>query len=304
MLLGVIDVPETVRRKALAAGARDWLEGLPELVAALEQEWSFRVGRVYQDATEALVAEADGAVPAVLKVLIPRGDAVSHEITVLSLAGGSGCVRLLRHDRSRGALLLARLGRSMAQLEVPVRRRHELLCEAARRVWRPAPGCGLPTGADKGRWLADFVVSRWQALGQPCSRAAIDHALECAARRVAGHDERRAVLVHGDVHQWNALQDGGGFTLVDPDGLLAEPEYDLGVLMREDPVELVDGDPTRRARRLAAMTGLDPAAVWEWGVIERVSTGLVLATVDLQPVARQMLAAADRIAAGHRSVSW
>ena len=42
--------------------------------------------------------------------------------------------------------------------------------------------------------------------------------------------------MHGDVHQWNALQAaGGGFKLVDPDGLLAEAEYDLGILMREDP---------------------------------------------------------------------
>jgi streptomycin 6-kinase len=59
-----------------------------------------------------------------------------------------------------------------------------------------------------------------------CARA-VDHALACAARRVAAHDDERAVLVHGDVHQWNALQVPGGFKLVDPDGLLAEAEYDL-----------------------------------------------------------------------------
>jgi streptomycin 6-kinase len=38
---------------------------------------------------------------------------------------------------------------------------------------------------------------------------------------------------------------------------------------------------------------LDATAIWEWGVIERVSTGLLLTQIDLQPVARQMLAAAD-----------
>jgi hypothetical protein len=31
---------------------------------------------------------------------------------------------------------------------------------------------------------------------------------------------------------WEADDD---FKLVDPDGLLAEPEYDLGIVMREDP---------------------------------------------------------------------
>ena len=60
--------------------------------------------------------------------------------------------------------------------------------------------------------------------------------------------------------------------------------------------ELLDADPYARATWLAARTGLDPAAIWEWGVVERVSTGLVCAGIDLQPVAREMLAAADTLA--------
>jgi streptomycin 6-kinase len=87
----------------------------------------------------------------------------------------------------------------------------------------------------------------------------------------------------------------GSFKLVDPDGLLAEAEYDLGILMREDPVELLDGDPWRRARWLAWRCRLDAAAIWEWGAAERVATGLLLTQIGLQPVGRQMLAAADRI---------
>jgi streptomycin 6-kinase len=39
-----------------------------------------------------------------------------------------------------------------------------------------------------------------------------------------------------------------------------------------------------------------PVAIWEWGVVERVSTGLVATKIGLQPVGRQMLALADRIA--------
>ena len=106
----------------------------------------------------------------------------------------------------------------------------------------------------------------------------------------------RSVLVHGDVHQWNALVAGDGYRLVDPDGLVAEAEYDLGIIMREDPVELMDDDPRQRARWLAARTGLDADAIWEWGVVERVCDGLLLAEIELQPVAREMLAAADHIA--------
>lgn len=102
--------------------------------------------------------------------------------------------------------------------------------------------------------------------------------------------------MHGDVHQWNALAAENGFKLVDPDGLLAEAEYDLGIIMREDPLELVEGDPHERARFLAARSGLDPTAIWEWGVVERVSTGLLCTKIDLQPGGREMLTVADLVA--------
>lgn len=288
-----------MRNKAAAAGASAWLDALPSLVSALEQEWSFRAGTAFGDATEAFVAAAElsDGTPAVLKLLVPRSSgAARHEITALRLAGGSGCVRLLRSDEPRGALLLERLGRSLHELALPLSRRHEILCAAARRLWRPAPGCGLPTGADKGRWLIASISRLWEELDRPCSERAVDAAIACAGRRVAAHDDERAVLVHGDVNEWNALEAGNGFKLVDPDGLLAEAEYDMGILMREDPLELMAGDPCARARWLARRCGLDATAIWEWGMVERVSTGLLGTQVGLQPVARQMLDAADRLA--------
>jgi len=298
----VIEVPETVRRKALLAGVPEWVDELPGVVADLEREWSLRVGRVFPDATEALVAEAvlEATTPAVLKLVVPQPrvpDAARHEATVLRLARGEGCARLLREDASRGALLVERLGPSLHDLGLPVRRRHDVLVDAARRVWRPAPDAGLPTGAAKAAWLAEHVTRLWAELDRPCSEAAVEQALACAERRRRAHDDERAVLVHGDVHAWNALRAAGGdFRLVDPDGLLAEPEYDLGVVAREDPEEYLTGDPARWTRRLARRGGVDPIAVWEWAVAERVSTGLVATAIGLQPVGRLMLEAADRIA--------
>ncbi|MGI5242537.1 aminoglycoside phosphotransferase family protein [Dactylosporangium sp. CA-139066] len=294
-------VPEVVRAKARAAGAHAWLTALPALVEDLERDWGIRCGRVYDGGTEALVTEAvtaDGT-PAVLKLHIERpGDHARHEATVLRLAGGDGCARLLRADPDRRALLLERLGPALSDLGEPLPRRLEILTDAAARVWRPAPDAGLPTGRAKAAWLAGFITAAWERTGRPCAERTVEHALACCERRAAAHDDERAVLVHGDVHQWNALcTPEGGFRLVDPDGLLAEPEYDLGVLMREDPEDLLDGDPHERSRWLAARTGRSERAIWEWGVAERVSTGLLLHEIALQPVARDMLAAADRISA-------
>jgi streptomycin 6-kinase len=296
-----MELPDVVRNRAIAEGREDWIDELPEIVRSLERDWSIKVGRSYDEGTEAFVADAtlaDGS-PAILKVLVPRrhGGVDDHEATVLRIVGGDGCPLLHCDDPTRGALLIERLGPSLATLGFPYARRLPILCEAAARIWRPAPGVALPTGAEKARWLADFVVDEWRELDAPCAERTIDHARRCVERRLVAHDDERAVLVHGDVQQWNALRAGDGFALVDPDGLLAAPEYDLGVILREDPDEALAADTEATARWMAARFGLDPDAIWEWAVIERVSTGLVATRIGLQPVGRQMLDLADRIAA-------
>lgn len=299
----MIEIPPVVRNKAIAHGAAAWLDDLPALIDALADEWGLSIGSSFDGGTEAYVTavtRADGT-PAVLKLLVPRGDAVTqHELTVLRHAAGEGCALLLEADVARSALLIEHLGPSMHDIGLPFEQRLPALTAAAQRMWRPAAGLGLPTGAEKGRWLIDSITRLWGLLDRPCSVRVVDHAVGCAERRIAAHDDERSVLVHGDVHQWNALQAAGGFKLVDPDGLLAGAEYDLGILMREDPEELLIGDTAAltldRAALLASWTGLDPTAIWEWGVIERVSTGLLCAQIGLQPVGDEMLQVAELVA--------
>lgn len=186
----------------------------------------------------------------------------------------------------------------MFALGLPYEQRRPLLCDAESTNWRPARDVDLPTGADKAAWLPEFIAVTWSELDEPCERRTVDHAIECAERRLAAHDPERAVLVHGDVPQWNALQVGAtrSFKLVDPDGLLAEAEYDLGGILRGDPDEPGAADTMATVHWMAARHGLDATAIWEWAVIERVSTGLGATKIGLQPAGRQMLTLADRIA--------
>jgi streptomycin 6-kinase len=295
-----VEVPATVHAFARGTGADDWLAGLPDLVDRLERDWRITVGPAYPDATEAFVAPAELAdgTPAVVKLLVRRrhGRHAADEMTVLRLADGDGCARLLRQDEESGAMLLERLGPSMYRVGLPTEQRHKILCRVAMRLWRPAPDSGLPTGAEKAARLADYVQASWDRLGRPCSERAVEVALADAARRAAAYDPERAVLLHGDVHQWNTLQAGADWKLVDPDGLLAEPEADLGVLMREDTAELLTGDPWDRARMLAARTGTDPVAIWQWGTIERLSNGLLCLETGLEQNGRDSLVASDRLA--------
>src|ERR1700759_5602702 len=117
---------------------------------------------------------------------------------------------------------MERLGRPMYELGLPLARRLEILCATAARIWRSAPDCGLPTGADKARWLADFIVTSWEELDRPCSEKTVDHALACARRRGQAHRDERSVLVHGLLPPVNALPHGEGLKGIDPRGLPPE----------------------------------------------------------------------------------
>jgi streptomycin 6-kinase len=117
-------------------------------------------------------------------------------------------------------------------------------------------------------------------------------------------DLDRCVVVHGDPHPGNALRAAtsrpgaeSGFVFVDPDGFLAEPAYDLGVVLRDWCPQLLAGDAKSVARRYCALlaehSGVDETAIWEWGFLERVSTGLFVLAFGAGDVARPFLETAE-----------
>jgi Glyoxalase-like domain len=68
------------------------------------------------------------------------------------------------------------------------------------------------------------------------------------------------------------------------------------VLAVADDEDAVPEGVDSRDRQPAARGGLDATAIWEWGVAERIATGLSLTEIELQPFGRQMLATADHVA--------
>jgi streptomycin 6-kinase len=302
-----LDVPDEVRNKALADGHAAWLDGLPSVLGSLAQEWSLTIGATMRGGTAALVVEAtlaDGT-PAVLKVGVPgRRRQIGFEATALEFAAGQSCARLFRRDLSRDTLLVERLGPPMYDVVADQRAQHDLLCDTVAQLWRPLDDdVDLPTGADLARRMQDVIPQLWEELERPCSAAAIEDAVDCARRRERAYQRRTSVLVHGDIHEANALQtEGGTFKLIDPDGLRAEPACDLGTIVRCSPDT---GDDLRdRTERLAARTGVDATAIWEWGTIHRVIGGLNSVRIGFQPFGNLLLAEADRLTlpqAGRRS---
>src|SRR4051812_9130019 len=145
-------VSDIVREKALLRpGGEHWLRALPALVDELASAWDLRLGTPLPGGTESYVlgvTTAEG-VEGVVKIELPGDPSFGARTRVFDAANGRGYARLLRYDEDRHALLLERLGPSLATSGLPVRRQIELLCETLRQVWEISPAVELDTAADK-----------------------------------------------------------------------------------------------------------------------------------------------------------
>jgi streptomycin 6-kinase len=256
-----------------AKGGRRWTAGLPATIAALEQQWGISVGERLSGGTASYVAKAVTATgePAVVKISV-LGIGFDRQVRTLVAAAGRGYVRVLAADLDHNAALLEPLDGALSGSGLPPERQLAVLADLLPHAWA-VPGEGAaPT--DKAAELAEFVGSFGRS-------AVIDEALRCAERRSAAYDPDRCVVVHGDAAAANVLyRPGDGWVFVDPDGFVGDPEYDRGVAVRDWCAELLSApDPRALLRSYCRILGGDPAATWDWGFLERVSTGLYLASL-------------------------
>lgn len=305
-------LPEKVRRKAVSLGEPGlaWMAGLSAYVAEIEHRWSIKVGQPFHRGTEAFVVEArtlDGQ-DVVLKVAAPGIDPTRQELRTLRAAQGRGYAKLLRADEGENTLLIERLGTQLHDLGLPHDRQIGLICATLKEAWMKLPdGQSFATGAERAAELARIIEVTWGALGKPCSERTVELALTYAERRRRAFDPAQSVLVHGDAHPWNTLTapgSGTGFKLIDPDGGFAERAFDLGISMREWGSAMPTGDPVQlgrdRCRMLAEFAGVEQQPIWEWGVVQCVSNGLLLAQIGMRDAASVEFAMADAWAPGSR----
>jgi streptomycin 6-kinase len=297
--------------RALGSTGASWLAALPGLLVSLEADWGVTVGDALEGGNAAYVAAAVTSEdrPVVVKVALPAGvegfAEFRQELEALRLAAGEPYVELICHDEQRQAVLLERLGRPLGALGWPIDEQITAMARLLMGGWRPVTSDRLARGDAKAGWLARAIATDWDELGRPCSELTVEQSLAYAARRQDGFDAGRAVLVHGDAHPYNLLETIGRgrpttFRLIDPEGLCSEPAHDLGVVVRGWNEELLVGDTTnvavRRCQQVAVLTGVEPAAIWEWSCIERVSSGLFLLRLGHEQESSAFLAVANRLA--------
>lgn len=307
-------LPELVRGKLAASGPDGgrWLADLPSLVELLERRWRITVDDVLDGGSTSLVTRAvrgDGK-HAVLKIAVPGHD-VNDQVHTLERAAGGGYALLYEADPVNRALLVEALGASLDRTARPAEQQVDILCETLQVAWQVprAAGQDVPPEEEKASALGHYVADAWQRLGRPCPQRVLENALLCAEHRAAAFDLSTSVVVHGDPHPGNCLRSEttrpgaeSGFLFVDPDGFLADRGYDLGVVLRDWCPQLRH-DPDllpRLCRRMADLTGVDPHVIWEWGLLERVSTGLAMMEFGAEAQGRDFLASAEMLGVNPR----
>jgi len=229
------------------------LTRLAATAAEVAAEWGISLGTPYRLARYSYVAPAgDGAV---LKVTPVEDDEADEEADALALWAGDGAVRLLRHDPTRRALLLARAhpGDDLASLPEPDAT--QIAVDVAQRLWRPADA--------PFRWIGDHVP-RWLAAAEEASGRRL---LPLARRLYADFDVGSRTLVHGDFHHHNVLASGDTHVAIDPKPMLGEPEFDVASFLWNPLSYRMRPDVTERRIAAFVAAGLDERRIRMWAII-------------------------------------
>jgi streptomycin 6-kinase len=274
-------IPEEFARATVVQhgeAGRVWLNRLPGLVERCAARWSLKVGPPFPSLSFNYAAPAEG--PAgerlVLKLGVPVAELLS-EMEALRLFDGRGAGRLLDADAEWGALLLERLEPG-TQLVALCEEDDEAATRAAadvmKRLWRPVPAAhSFPTAADWGRGLRR-LRERFGGGTGPFPRRLFEEAESLFEELLVSADG--AVVTHGDLHHGNVLAATRDTWLaIDPKGLVAEPAYEVGALLRNPMPQLLRWPhpvrvTERRIAQLSDELGFDRARVRGWGLAQAV----------------------------------
>jgi streptomycin 6-kinase len=256
----------------------DWLRRLPTILINCEQRWGLTIAQpfAYESYAYHYVAPAtrSNGQAVVVKAHAPTNEFV-QEAEALRLCAGHGMARLLDYDMHDRVLLLERLLPGTPLLEIEDD--EEATSYAAgvmRQLWRPVPaGHPFPSVAD---WGQGFQRLRQHYAGNsgPFPPALLAEAESLYAEMTASMTEH--VLLHGDLHHENILTaEREPWLAIDPKGLVGEPAYETGALLRNRHPDLHELAGARKilARRidiLAEELDLSRTRVRNWAVAQAV----------------------------------
>ncbi len=275
----MFNIPDDFVRRMIAVHNEEglaWLERLPTILANCEQRWGLTLAPPFAHLSYHYVApavRADGT-PVVVKVCSPTGE-FEREAEALRLFDGRGMVQLLDYYRQEEVLLLECLepGTLLGTLKDD-EKATSYAADVMRQLWRLIPpGHQFPSVGDWGRGFIR-LRQRYDGGTGPFPPALLAEAETLYAELSASMSE--SVLLHGDLHHDNILAaERQPWLAIDPKGVVGEPAYETGALLRNPLPDLLNMPQpgrilARRVDQLAEELAFDRVRVRNWGLAQAV----------------------------------
>ncbi len=209
-----------------------WIDELPELISAISSRLDLRDLKEVANLTYNYVLSGlQGDNPIILKLGLDY-EALTREAFALKFFARCGAVKVLAEDK--GMLLLERAVPG-ASLKRYFSDREQKSIEIACKVMTKLYQANIPTTHNFPHikdWLA-VLDKDW----------AISDAYLKKARKLRDQLLQTAkpdVLLHGDLHHDNILQNGNDWMVIDPKGVIGEPAYEVAAFIRNPIPELLN----------------------------------------------------------------
>lgn len=268
-----LKLQQTIRSIFGQAGER-WIDRFPDLLAHCREQWRLTLATPYSDLSINYVTAAylpDGQ-PVVLKLGVPHRE-METEIEALSLYGGRHIARCLASDAKVGALLLECLAPGRKLYELNDNRQETLIAAGLMRdLPIPVPAKHhLPSFTE---WIERAFTRYRRTYGStgPFHNGMHD-AVEGMLREIE-QSKTRDVLLHGDLHHANIIEDAQrGWTVIDPKGVIGDPCLEVGRFLHNqlpDALPAIERMLTERVDILKAELHEPAWRIWRCALIDKV----------------------------------
>ena len=241
-----------------------------ERLADRARAWGVTIDATTETQSSLIAYGSARGEPVVLKVVKRPGDEWRAG-GILAAFNGKGAVRV--HQHAGGATLLERAipGDSLAALSAAGRddEATDILAATIDAMSAGAAGATAPSAEDWGRSFGAYEASGDTRI----PRQLVVEAGGIFARLCASQTKAR--LLHGDLQHYNVVRDHRrGWLAIDPKGVVAEAEYEIGAVLRnpfEQPALFLDQSTIeRRVGRFASSLALDAERILAWGFAQAV----------------------------------
>ena len=271
-------IPDDFAREILVMhkeGGQNWLRRLPAILARCEQRWGVTIGAPFANLSFNYVAPAVRADGTAVIVKVYAGDEFPLQAEALRLFNGHGMVQFMACEMEDAVLLMECLqpGTTLLRVEDD-EQATAIAANVMRQMWRPiSTGHPFPTVLDWGKGFGRLRQHFGGGSG-PFPPRLLEEAETLFAELSASM--AGPMLLHGDLHHDNILMARRQpWLAIDPKGLVGEPAYETGALLRNALAQVFSASQPRRvlARRmdqLAEELELDRVRIHGWGLSQAV----------------------------------